>query len=450
MCYGRRESQAPLQELLQAAERLRSAPLPSDGAMITQELIALRHIQDLLDLAFAGRAHALAESGHWEADGSNSPQDFIRHHARMSSGAASAAVTVGAQAAEVPASVAAVEEGRIGYAHLVHLARTTQAVSRDSGGERSLDEQPLLQLAEAHSVGRFYFDCYHARHASDPAGALQEHVDAVEKRFLELRPYDEQLVQLTGLLDRVGAATVRTALEPLARRAGAEDRRLRSRRLADGLVELAHHVLDQGSLPQRGSQRPHVRITATIETLLGAAGAPGGEMEFAGPVPAATVQRLACDSALIRVLLDAESAVIDVGRARRTAPPSTVRALRIRDGGCVWPGCELAATWTTAHHVAEWEKDKGGTDRATMVLLCYRHHCRVHEGGWQIARTDEGVITVPPLGGYVAGCTPDARPHRTRLRDYADVVEFTPGYARAFGREPARVTVKPEVGRSPT
>ncbi|MBV8527023.1 MAG: hypothetical protein JOZ75_01775 [Candidatus Dormibacteraeota bacterium] len=66
----------------------------------------------------------------------------------------------------------------------------------------------------------------------------------------------------------------------------------------------------------------------------------------------------------------------------------------------------------------EWVKDKGGTDTGTMVLLCYRHHWLVHEGGWQIARTDEGVITVPPLGGYVPGRAPDARPRRVVLADW--------------------------------
>ena len=418
MCDGGRKTGDELRDVIAAAERLRARSVrPASGAAIAAELVALRHAIDLQELEFAALTDALAESGHWEADGSNSPQDFIRHHTRMSSGAAAAAVMVGAHTAELRESTAAVEGGRIGYAHLVHLARTAAAISRDSGGERSFDEQPLLQLAEAHSVGRFYYDCYHARHAADPAGALQEHVDAVERRYLEFTPWGEELVRINGVLDRVGAAAVQTVLEPLARHTGPEDKRLRSRRLADGLVELVSHVADQGSLPRRGSQRPHVQVTATVETLMGAAGAPGGEMEFAGPVPAATVQRLACDSALIRVLLDAESALVDVGRARRTAPPATLRALRIRDGGCVWPGCERSATWTTAHHVAEWEQHKGGTNTGTMVLLCYRHHWRVHEGGWQIARTDEGVITVPPLGGYMPGCTPDARPRRVVLND---------------------------------
>ena len=421
MCDGVRENPDPLEQVVQSAQRLRRCSLPADGAMLGQELIQLRRAQDLLEMEFARRADALAESGHWERDGSTSPQDWIRHACRMTNTAARAAVTVGAHAAELQESTAAVEQGRIGYAHVVHMARTAAAVKRDSGGERSLDEGLLLQLAEAHSADRFFHDCYHARHADDPVGALQEEVDAVEKRFLSFTAGDDNLVRVSALLDRPGAAVVQAAIEPLAGRTGPEDKRLRSRRLADAWVEGCNHLLDQGTLPQRGSQRPHVQITATLETLMGAAGAPGGEMEFAGPVPAATVQRLACDSALIRVLLDAESAVIDVGRARRTAPPATLRALRVRDGGCVWPGCDRSVTWTTAHHFEEWAKDRGGTNAATMVLVCYRHHWLVHEGGWQIARTDEGVITVPPLGGYAPGRAPDARPRRLVLDDYGEV-----------------------------
>ena len=45
---------------------------------------------------------------------------------------------------------------------------------------------------------------------------------------------------------------------------------------------------------------------------------------------------------------------------------------------------------------------KGGpTDLANLVLLCGRHHWRVHEGGWQLARTASGeVVTVPPVHDY--------------------------------------------------
>ena len=119
---------------------------------------------------------------------------------------------------------------------------------------------------------------------------------------------------------------LRTALEPLARHAGSEDDRARAQRCADALVELCARSLDVGVVPQRASQRSHIQVTTTLETLLDLVGSPGGEMEYAGVVAGATVQRLACDSTITRVLLDSRSAVVDVGRSERVVPGATRRA----------------------------------------------------------------------------------------------------------------------------
>lgn len=151
-----------------------------------------------------------------------------------------------------------------------------------------------------------------------------------------------------GLLDPVGGATLRTALEPLARRTGEGDDRDRERRLADALVDLASHALDAGLVPQRASQRAHLQVTRSLPTLLGLAGAPAAELEFSLPISARAVERLACDCTVTRILLGSDSAVIDVGRARRVVPGSTRRALNARDGGCRRPGCDRPAPWSAA------------------------------------------------------------------------------------------------------
>src|SRR5437016_4010003 len=145
----------------------------------------------------------------------------------------------------------------------------------------------------------------------------------------------------------------------------------------------------------------------------GAAGAPAGELEFsAAPIAGATVQRLACDAGATRVLLGPDSAVVDVGRARRLPSASTRRGLAARDRGCVWPGCERPASWTSAHHLQHWAQG-GNTDMANLVLVCYRHHWKVHEGGWQLVRGDDpAVLAVPASPGYVQpvpGYLPRAR-----------------------------------------
>ena len=110
------------------------------------------------------------------------------------------------------------------------------------------------------------------------------------------------------------------------------------------------HALDTGLVPQR----THMQVTTSLETLLGLSGAPAAEMEFSLPISAKAVERLACDCSITRILLDPDSMVIDVGRAKRKISGPTYKALKVRDQGCVWPGCDRRATWTSGHHLVHW------------------------------------------------------------------------------------------------
>jgi len=148
---------------------------------------------------------------------------------------------------------------------------------------------------------------------------------------------DDGSLFLTGFLDPIGGAVVRSALEPLARRAGRDDHRLRPQRMADAFVELAAH-----------KQKIQMQVTSSIETLLDLTGAPGAETEFSLPISSKTVERWACDCSVTRVLLK-DSVVIDVGRAARTIRGPKRRALIARDRHCQWPGCERPASWCDGH-----------------------------------------------------------------------------------------------------
>src|ERR1700694_2382974 len=72
-----------------------------------------------------------------------------------------------------------------------------------------------------------------------------------------------------------------------------------------------------------------------------------------GAVPAETVQRYACDSAIIRITgageLDQE-----LNHATRTLPAPTRRALEARDRHCVFPGCTPPPLWCVGQHVVWW------------------------------------------------------------------------------------------------
>ena len=130
-----------------------------------------------------------------------------------------------------------------------------------------------------------------------------------------------------------------------------------------------------------------MQVTASLETLIGLAGAPGAENEFTLPISSTTVQRWACDCSLTRVLLQ-DSVVIDVGRSERTIKGPRRRALIARDRHCQWPGCERPAARCDVHHIVHWMFG-GGSELSNQVLLCHRHHRLVHEGGWQLVKTSE-------------------------------------------------------------
>jgi hypothetical protein len=372
----------------QAAVDSEIACMTDEG--VREELIRECRERDVRDLRIARLAARFAAGETWDDEGYVSAIDWIRFNCHMTSGAAANVVAVGEAMNRLPETVRATTEGRIGFAHVVTMTRTANTVGS------KFDERPLLAKAEESSPGKFHYICHHYRHAADPARFEGEQAELVHNRRLAFSTLEDGTVLLNGQLDHEGGAAVRTALEPLARKMGEHDDRDRERRMADALVDLSMHALDSDLIPQQGSQRTHLNVTASLETLLALPGAPAADMEFSLPISARTVERLACDSSVTRILLSSESMVIDVGRAKRVISGPARKALNARDKHCVWPGCERPASWTQGHHLVHWLHGGGG-DLPNMALLCYRHHWMVHEGNWQIVRGDDGrMLTIPP------------------------------------------------------
>ena len=199
---------------------------------------------------------------------------------------------------------------------------------------------------------------------------------------------------IDGILDAVGGAALKAAIDSLAGRLGPDDERTPAQRRADSLVELAQHAMDEGRLPRRNGVRPHITMTTTLEGLRNEVGVPPAEVEHAMPVSTRTLERIACDATISRILLS-DSVVTDVGRATRVVSGPTRRALGARDRGCRWPGCGRQVGWTHAHHLEFWGRG-GKTKLSNLVLLCYFHHRLVHEGGWQVLKVGRELRFLPP------------------------------------------------------
>ena len=135
----------------------------------------------------------------------------------------------------------------------------------------------------------------------------------------------------------------------------------------------------------------------------------GAEFDNGRPVAVETARRLGCDGALVGVVEGAQGEPLAVGRRTRAVPPAIRRALRVRDGGCRFPGCDRSR-YVHAHHIKHWA-DGGETALGNLVTLCSFHHRLVHEGGYGVhvdgseirfTRPDGGVI--PPAGKLHRRC----------------------------------------------
>ncbi|OFE16773.1 hypothetical protein BA895_04190 [Humibacillus sp. DSM 29435] len=225
------------------------------------------------------------------------------------------------------------------------------------------------------------------------------------------------MVGMTGTLDPEGAATLKAAIDPLAAprpltdEDGAkieDDPRPPHQRRMDALLDLvARGVTAPGQAPS--TDKAKIVVTMGFEALRdwaangcppdwanrgggkgsagrngaagknGVAGKGGSGSCLSGDVlSAAIVRRLACDAAIIPVVLGSDSQPLDVGREERLVTRAMRTALWLRDGGCSFPGCSTPAQWTDAHHVKHWLHG-GTTCLGNLALLCRRHHGYVHE-----------------------------------------------------------------------
>ena len=111
----------------------------------------------------------------------------------------------------------------------------------------------------------------------------------------------------------------------------------------------------------------------------------------AGPALAlATVRRLCCDGTVVGISEGRDGEPLNIGRKSRAIPPAIRRAMLARDGGCRFPGCDRTR-FCDGHHVKHWANG-GETKLGNLVTLCSFHHTLVHENGFGVTVTDDGVF----------------------------------------------------------
>ena len=122
-----------------------------------------------------------------------------------------------------------------------------------------------------------------------------------------------------------------------------------------------------------------------------------------------TVRRLSCDGTVVGVLEGRDGEPLNIGRKTRSISPAIDRALRARDRGCRFPGCDRTR-FCQGHHVKHWI-DGGETKLRNLVTLCTFHHTLLHEGRFGVTATDDGMfVFTRPDGSRI----PDGGPVQTK------------------------------------
>jgi len=412
-----------------AVDALTADPLPpglGGSAELAESVVALRRLADRLDGEILCRLAAVDRCGAAvTAAGALSTAAWLRARTRMDAGAAVEAVRVARSlAGPLTATGQALRAGEISYPHARHVVQAVHGLSEEQVAKA---EPVLLDLGRVETPQQVRRAAVHLRHRLDPEAENERAVRQLEQRGLTLAQTFDGMTSLSGLLDPVSAAVVSTAIGALtapskparpvtaaelgagagtpsgagergteaAVVAASRDTRTAAQRRLDALVLLCRRALDAGRLPDTCGVQPHLTLTVSAETLTGRPGSPAADLDRAGPVPNATARRIACDTTVLPLLLDANGQVLDAGRSTRVPSPRLRRAVIARDRHCQFGSCDAPWQHCDLHHLVFWA-DGGPTSLDNLALVCARHHTLVHEHRWTLRRKPDGTITTQP------------------------------------------------------
>jgi hypothetical protein len=135
-------------------------------------------------------------------------------------------------------------------------------------------------------------------------------------------------------------------------------------------------------MPDLGGAAPTLVVAVKAEDFAEGRGW-GTLMNTGDLVPMRVAVQSGCAGGIQRVLFDENGRIAALGTSARIFNALQRRAIALRDGGCVIPGCTVSASWCEVHHVREYA-DGGPTHTDNGVLLCWHHHRTLHLSLWEV------------------------------------------------------------------
>jgi hypothetical protein len=392
-----------------AAKRPRPA---GDSAGLAADLDAVVEICQRSEVLAGAQAARVERVGAQSRLSGLDVASHLRREHRIPGGRAKALVSRGKALEPFPVIAGAAARGDMAPAQAEECARQLADFPVEDLGQAALDNLQRALVSKAARLGVKAIRA-EARRAVDQARAEaglgggadrleRQRAAAQRERFLSFTSHG-QTMRISGLcpvdvglkikqrLAGAAQAIRRASTDPrplgsaagelrLASPEGGGERESFGASMLDALAALAE-IEPPAAAPLAAGKPARFVVHVRAEDL-GLFDAPGMAQETGEPLAPSAVRAAFCDSELVRVVLGADSEVLDVGTTTRRVPKGLRIALEARDLGCCFPGCDQPPSACQAHHLWKWECGCP-TSLETLALLCPTHH-RIAEPAWKL------------------------------------------------------------------
>lgn len=375
-------------------DAMRTAARALDSDDSRDRVRAIQRAQDALD---AAKAVALADvhvSKDYELDGASTLTTWVRNELRMTAADAQTLVRAASTFAALPRVAEAALAGSIRADHVKAFTYGLKHIGPDVMGQV---EGAFVSLAQHHDPAELFGKVRELRAAMFPDDLDRAYVKGMDKEDIQITPLMDGF-HVTGFLNAVTGAKVRTVVDAVSAPTDANDTRTGAERRVQGLDDLMDSVLKNG-LPSDKGVMPQLSVRVDADTLAAAAeraeavtsqphllpdSTPSvrpATLSGFGAIGPALLMYFHCVSDFTSYLMTSgggQAQILNAGRTRRLPTLKQRRSVLMRqDGVCATPGCHH--THLEIHHVVFWSRG-GPTDLDLLVGLCVRCHHLLHRG----------------------------------------------------------------------
>ena len=198
---------------------------------------------------------------------------------------------------------------------------------------------------------------------------------------------DAAMVWFNGELDPITGQPIKDIFDAECRKQYQADRLLKdptkhrtAKQIgADVFAAMMLGTLGDGDADS-ASAKPRFRINLTMDLADLGDDSAVAFTSAGAPVPVSMVRNNLCRAEILLWASSPDGKQYRLMTAHRFASDYQKQCLAVRDGGCVWRGCDMPASKCDAHHL-RFRSEGGQTAIENMALLCPTHHRRLHNMG---------------------------------------------------------------------